>query len=316
MGKYIIGRLLAVIPTVFVLLLFVVVLIRLLPGNAVDIILSEQAHASKVDRQELEKRLGLDKSLLQQYVDYTVGIFRGDLGKSVWSRDPVTGIIRSKIGVSLELGMLTLLFGTVTGIAIGVISAAAQNSVIDYVLRSVSIVGLSVPSFALAVGVVVLPTLWWGWSPSIIYTPPSAGLWPHITQYFVPALILGFGLSATLMRLTRTTMLDVLRQDYIRTAQAKGLNSRAVLVRHALRNALVPVVSLLGVQVAFVISGSVIIEQVFGLPGIGRQLVLSLATRDYPVVQGITVVSGLVVIVVNLLVDLSYGLLDPRVKIA
>ena len=315
MTKYALGRLLAVVPTIFALLLFVVVLIRLLPGNAVDIMLAEQAHASKVDHQELERRLGLDKPLLRQYLDYTVGVLHGDLGESVWTRQSVTSIIRAKLPVTVELGFLSLLIGAVFGIAVGVVSAATQNSLLDYALRSFSIIGLSFPNFALALAAVVLPTLWWGWSPSVIYTPLSGGLWPHMTQFFVPALILGFGLSATLMRLTRTTMLEVLRQDYIRTARAKGLGSRLVLFRHALRNAMIPVVSLLGVQVAFVISGSVIMEQVFGFPGIGRQLVLSLSTRDYPVIQGITVISGLFVILVNLLVDLSYGLLDPRIKV-
>ncbi|MFN8559731.1 MAG: ABC transporter permease [Dehalococcoidia bacterium] len=315
MTNYVIGRLLAVVPTLLVLLLFVVVLIRLLPGNAVDIILAEQANASKLDRQELEARIGLNKPLPQQYIEYATGVLRGDLGLSIWTRQPVTEIIRTKLPVTMELGILALTIGTIFGIVVGVVSAATQNSPIDYLLRSFSILGLSVPNFALALAVVVLPTLWWGWSPSVIYTPPSGGLRHHVTQFLAPALILGFGLSATLMRLTRTTMLEVLRQDYIRTARSKGLASRLVLFRHALRNALIPVVSLLGVQVAFVISGSVIMEQVYGFPGVGRQLILSLAMRDYPVIQGVTVVSGSFVIFANLLVDLSYGVLDPRIKV-
>jgi peptide/nickel transport system permease protein len=161
---------------------------------------------------------------------------------------------------------------------------------------------------------VVLPQIWWGWSPPTIYTPPSAGIWAHISQFFTPALVLGLGLSASLMRLTRTMMLEVLRQDYVRTAHAKGLGPFPVVMRHALRNAMIPVISLLGLQVAFLLSGTVLIETIFSLPGMGRELVSSLSNRDYPVIQGITVVAGLGVILINLLVDISYGILDPRLK--
>jgi peptide/nickel transport system permease protein len=314
MMAYLVARVLAIIPTMLVLLFFVVLLVRLLPGNAVDIILQEQVKARDTSRRELERRLGLDKPVPLQYLDYTLGALRGDLGRSVWSREPVMDIIRSRIGVTLELGLLTLAFGSVLGILVGVVSAVMQNSPLDFLLRGLSILGLSVPNFALATLVIVLPTLWWGWSPSIIYTPPSAGLWDHISQFFTPAILLGVGLSAGLMRITRTQMLEVLRQDYIRTARAKGLGGRSVVLRHALQNALIPVVTVLGLQVAFILSGSVLIEQVFALPGMGRTLIGAISTRDYPLVQGITVVSGLFVILVNLVVDLSYGVLDPRVR--
>jgi peptide/nickel transport system permease protein len=311
---YLVARLIAIIPTVLVLLFFVVVLVRLLPGNAVDVILQEQVRARDTGREELEKRFGLDKPLPLQYIDYTMGVFRGDLGRSVWSREPVTTIILKRIGVTIELGVLGLTIGAASGVLLGVLSAVLRNTAPDYVLRSISILGLSVPSFALATLVIVLPTIWWGWSPPIIYTPPSRGLWEHVSQFFVPALLLGIGLSAGLMRITRTQMLEVLRQDYIRTARAKGLAGPRVVIRHALRNALIPVVTVLGLQVAFLLSGSVLIEQIFGLPGMGRTLLGAISTRDYPLVQGITVVSGLFVIFVNLVVDLSYGILDPRVR--
>lgn len=315
MTRYVISRMVGIVPTVLVLLLFVVVLVRLLPGNAIDIILQEQVKAGDATRTDLEKRLGLDKPVPLEYVDYSFGVVRGDLGRSVWSREPVTNVIKSRIGVTLELTMWALLVATFTGISIGVISAISQNSPVDYLLRSFSILGLSIPNFALATMVLVLPTIWWGWSPSLLYTPPSAGLWEHVSQFFIPALVLGLSSSATLMRITRTMMLEVMRLDYIRTARAKGLSGRTVVRRHALRNAMIPVVSLLGIQAAFLLSGVVIIESVFALPGIGRTLIDAIATRDYPVVQGIAVVTGLMVIVINLLVDLSYGLLDPRVKV-
>lgn len=302
------------IPTVLVLVLFVVVLVRMLPGDAVDILLSEEIGASDLNRQQLEARLGLDKSLPEEYGSYAVGVLRGDLGNSLWSQQPVNKLLIKKLGVTLELSGLALLVGATFGISIGVLSAVTRGSVMDYVLRSFAIFGLSVPNFAIATAVTVLPAVWWGWSPSLIYKPPGDGLWPHISQFFVPALVLGLALSASLMRITRTMMLEVLGQDYIRTARAKGLGGFPVIMRHALRNALIPVISLLGIQVAFLVSGTVIIENIFGLPGMGRELIYSMNSRDYPVVQGLTVMAGLLVIAVNLMVDLSYGVLDPRTR--
>lgn len=315
MIRYILARVVGMVPAVLVLVLFVVILIRLLPGNAVDIMLTEQVRAGDTSRADLEHRLGLDKSIPQDYVDYTVGLVQGDLGKSVWSQKPVTELLWRRLGVTLELAAIALVMAIAAGVPIGVISAVRQNSVIDYVLRSVSILGLAVPNFAIATMVLVLPTIWWHWSPSLIYTAPSDGLWDHVSQFFIPAAVLSLSLSATIMRLTRTAMLEVMRLDHIRTARAKGLPEATVVYRHALRNALIPVVSLIGVQVAFLLSGAVIIENVFALPGVGRLLVEAVATRDYPLVQGITVVAGLLVIATNLVVDLSYGVLDPRVKV-
>lgn len=315
MVQYVLNRLLGVVPTVLLLLFFVVVLIRLLPGNAADILLAEQAGSDGVTRDEIETRLGLDDSLPQAYLDYAAGLFRGDLGRSVWSQNSVASNLVSKAGVTLELTFLSLLIGTVLGIGGGVVAAVWQNTLLDYGLRSAFIVFLSVPNFALATLVIVLPVLWWNWSPPLTYTPMSGGLWSHVSQFFTPALILGTGLAAVLMRLTRTMMLEVLRQDFVRTARAKGLNGRVVVLRHALRNALIPVVSVLGLNIAALLSGTVLIESIFGLPGIGRELVSSLNVRDYPMIQGITVVTGLGVIFVNLLIDVSYGILDPRIKL-
>lgn len=315
MGRYLILRLVGIVPTVLLLVLFVVVLIRLLPGNAVDVMLAEQAQADDVSRQELEARLGLDTPMAVAYGEYALGLFRGDLGKSLWSRQPVTDIIVRRLGVTLELTFLGLLFTTAVGVPVGVVSAIWQNTWLDYLVRGLSVLGLSVPNFAIATMVIVLPALWWGWSPPLIYVPMNAGLWDHLSQFFVPALVLSLSLIATVARMTRSMMLEVLRLDYVRTARAKGLGERTVIYRHALRNALIPVVSILGVQIAFLLSGSVIIENVFALPGIGRTLIQSISIRDYPLVQGITVVTGLLVILVNLLIDLSYVVIDPRVKV-
>ena len=309
-----IARLLAIVPTTMVLILFVVVLIRLLPGDAIDVLLEEQVRLDDVSRGELEARLGLDKSLPEEFVRYTLGTLRGDLGNSIFTEESVTGLIRKRIGVTMTMGVMALVIGATTGVVIGIISAVRRNSLLDYFLRSVSIAGLSIPNFAIATAVIVFPTIWWKWSPPVIYTQPGDGIWPYLAQFFTPAIILGLSLSASLMRLTRTMMLEVLRQDYITTARSKGLHEGKVVMRHALRNALIPVVSLLGIQVAFLLSGTVILESIFSLPGLGRTLIGALTARDYPVVQGLTVVSGLLVIMVNLLVDLSYGVLDPRTR--
>ncbi len=315
MFKYVMARLAGIVPTILLLIVFVVFLIRLLPGDAVDILLADSGgRGGEVSTTEIEKELGLDKSIPEEVVSYTVGLARGDLGNSLWSKRPVTDVILSEIGITLELAMLSLVIGVVSGVGIGVLSAVFRGGLFDYALRSGSILGLTIPNFALATMVVVFPTLWWGWSPPLTYTPIGEGLSGHVAQFITPALILGFGLSASLMRLTRTTMIEVLSQDYIRTARAKGLRGRPVVLRHALRNALLPVVSLFGLQMGALLSGTVLLEQVFGVPGIGQELLNAVRTRDYPMVQGITVVAGVLVILTNLIVDISYGLIDPRVK--
>ena len=314
MRNYVIARLIAVIPTVLLLVMFVVVLVRLLPGDAIDLLLEEEIQLDEVSRAELEAKLGIDKSIPEEFVSYSLGMLRGDLGNSIFTDLPVTTIVRKRIGVTLELASIALLLGSTSGVTIGVISAVKRNSILDYALRSYSIAGLSVPNFAVATALIVFPTIWWQWSPPLIYSPPSDGLWTHFSQFFAPAVILSLTLGASLQRITRTMMLEVLRQDYITTARSKGLNEFRVITRHALRNALIPVVSLLGLQVAFLISGTVILESIFSLPGIGRTMIGAITERDYPVVQGLTVVSGLSVIMINLFVDLSYGVLDPRTR--
>ena len=316
MGRYILARVLGLIPTLALLIFFVVMLVRMLPGDIIDLILEEQV-LSQDDRAAFEKKLGLDKSVPEEWVDFTVGVFtRADLGNSIWNQRPVRDVIADKLPVTLKLGLMALAVSSTVGIMVGILAAVKQDTIVDYALRSLSIASLSIPSFATATLVIVLPVIWFGWSPSIIYRPPDDGFVSHYTQFIVPALILGMVLSSTLMRMTRTMMLEVMRQDYIRTARAKGVTERVVIFRHALRNAMIPVISLLGLQVANLVGGTVIIETVFGLPGVGRLLIASVGIRDYPMVQGITVMFGMSVIVVNLLVDLSYGWLDPRARIA
>jgi peptide/nickel transport system permease protein len=322
MLRYIVGRLIAMIPALLLLVFAVVVMVRLLPGSAVDVLTAQAASRgtsggfSKTDRAQIERDLGLSDSLPMQFGKYTLNALHGDLGKSIWTKERVTTVIQRALPVTLTLSALALVWSTIIGVAIGIISAARRGRSSDYLLRTVAIVGLSIPNFALGTTLVVLPTIWWHWSPPVFYTSfDGSNFWPYISQYFTPAFVLGLALAATLMRLSRTQLLEVLRQDYMRTAHSKGLAERVSLFRHALPNVLIPVVSLLGIQVATLISGTVVIEAIFGLPGIGRLLLSAINERNYPIIQGVTLVSGILVMLVNLLVDVSYGFLNPRVRL-
>ena len=321
MTKYIIARLAGILPTTLLLLLTVVVLVRLLPGSAIDALEAQAAVTgtsgmSSEARAGLERRLGLDKPLPLQYAHYTWNAAQINLGQSVLTGQPVTKMIGRTLPVTLVLGIMALVWSTLAGMTIGLISAVIRGTVVDYVLRSISILGLSIPNFALATFVIVMFTVWWKWSPPVTYTSfDGSNLWTYVSQFFAPALVLGLATSAVIMRLTRTQLLEVLGHDYVRTARAKGLPERTAVLRHALPNALIPVVSTLGLEVATLISGAVLIEAIFGLPGMGRMLLTAISQRDYPVIQGIAVVSGMFVIFANLLVDISYGWLNPRVRV-
>ena len=314
MRSYAFGRILGMLPTLFVLLLTVVVIMKLIPGDIVDILSESRGKISGEERAEIEARLGLDESLPRTFVNYGSHALRGDLGQSLWKGTSVSDLILDRLPVTATLAFLALTTSIVTGITIGVVSASARGTKIDYALRSLAVLGLCIPHFALAALAVIVPTLWFGWSPSVIFKPADSGLWVYGSQFAVPALVLGTGLAASLMRLTRTVMLNVLGEDYVRTAYAKGLASGPVILRHAMPNALIPVLSLLGLQFAALMSGTIVVESVFGLPGMGRLLLEALNTRDYPLIQGIVLTIGVMVVVINLVVDLSYGVVDPRTR--
>ena len=314
MVKYITRRMVGLIPTLMILLFLVVVMVELIPGDVIDLILEEKYAKNDEARVLLEQELGLDRPLPLRYITYVGGVFTGDLGHSLWTDQPVTELIIQRAVPTIEIGILSIIVGSVIGIGIGIISAVRQDSFLDYSLRSIAILGLSVPNFALATAYVVFPAIWWGIAPNMRYVSFTEAPMDHIQIILPPAIILGVSLSATLMRLMRTTMLNELRQDYVRTAQSKGLVNRSVVLRHVLKNALIPVITLLGLQIAFLIGGSVITESVFAIPGVGRLLLSSIANRDYPVIQGIVVVIGFFVITTNLLIDLSYAWLDPRIR--
>lgn len=315
MASYLMRRVFATLPTAALIVLAVVLLIRVLPGNVVDVRLAEQGNTSPEARAALEHQLGLDKNPVEAYLDYLGGVVRGDLGRSFGTDEPVSDLIFARLPVTMEIVVSGLLLGLIFGVFAGAFSASRRGTSSDQVVRIFSIIFLSLPPFAVATGVVVLPVLWWGWSPPVTYTAFSESPWAHIQQLIAPALVLALASGAVVMRFSRTTFLDVLGGDFVRTARAKGLLSRTVLLRHALPNALIPVLTLVGVQVGALFSGSVVIETIFGIPGLGRLLISALGTRDYPVLQGMTLVTGIGVLMINLIVDMLYPVIDPRVKL-
>jgi peptide/nickel transport system permease protein len=310
--RYLAKRLLVAIPSLLIASLIVFSLPRLLPGDAVELMLAEKAYAKDVA--ELRAKLGLDRALSIQYVEWLGRAARGDLGESLWTRRPVLEEIGRRLPVTLELAVAALCIAVFLAIPVGVLAAARQDSVADFLVRSAAILGLSIPGFWLATLVIVLPAIWWGWRPVTGFTDLSRDPVEHVVQLLLPASILGVASAGALMRLTRGMLLEVLRQDYVRTAWAKGLAEGAIVMKHGLRNAVIPVVTLLGTQLPQIIGGTVIIEQIFGLPGMSRFLFDAINQRDYPVIQGVNLVVVSTVVVVNLTVDAIYAVLDPRIR--
>ena len=315
MGAYILRRLLALVPTLIIVSIIVFVTIRLIPGDVIDMMLSQNdIGADKLSRDQLIAALGMDRPMPEQYLRWVWALMHGDLGNSLWHSTPVLQEVLNRLPITFELGLMALIIGLLIALPIGVYSAMRQDTKSDLLFRSFSILLLAVPSFWLGTMVMVFPSIWWGWSPEVNYVKFSDDPLQNMKQMLVPALVLGTSLSAITMRMTRTMMLEVLRQDYIRTAWAKGLRERVVVVRHAVRNALIPVVTLIGLQAPLLIGGAVIIEQIFVLPGMGLMMLDAVSQRDYPVISGVFLVVGVAVMLINLVVDLSYGLLDPRVR--
>ena len=316
MQTYILRRLLALLPTLLIASIIVFVIVRMVPGDVVDLMLSQNdAGSNKLTRDQLMETLGLDKPIWQQYGIWISRLaFHGDLGDSLWQGDSVLSMIAERLPVTFELGLLAMIIALTVAIPVGVYSAVKQDTAGDYITRSFSLLMLAVPSFWIGTMVTVFPSIWWGWSPEIHFTPFLEDPWANLQQMLIPATILGLSLSAITMRMTRTMMLEVLRQDYIRTARAKGLSKLLILTRHAVRNALIPVITLIGSQAPILIGGAVILEQIFVLPGMGLLLLDAVNQRDYPVVTGVFFIVGISVMLINLVVDLSYGLIDPKVR--
>jgi len=319
MGTYIVRRLLLVIPTLLIVTALTTISIRLIPGDAVDVLVGQMDLSGKEDRGELraqlEKQLGLDAPIPVQYVRWWKDVLlHGDLGDSIFMGVSVKSQIIQRLPVTLEIGVLALIIAMLISFPIAIYSAIRQDTIGDYALRGLAIILISLPEFWVGIMVVVFPSIWWGWSPPIL----NISLWDdpigNLKMYILPAAILGMGINGVNMRLMRTMMLEVVREDYIRTAYAKGLTERVVIFRHAVKNALIPVVTVIGLNVPVVIGGSIIIEQIFGLPGMGRLAVEAAFIRDYPTIIGVTLVYAVVVLLIILITDLSYAFLDPRIR--
>lgn len=312
MSLYLARRVILLLPTLLGVTILVFALVRLLPGDVVTMLLQDYAYGKDAD--ELRTKLGLDRPVHTQYLDWLGGLARGHLGTSLRSNTAVTDELVNRIPVTVELGLIGLLTGLAIAIPVGVISAVRQDTPIDYVARSTAIGMLAIPAFWLGTLVITLPSIWWQWTPPLRYTRLFDDPGRNLSQMIVPGLILGLALSGALMRLTRAQMLEVLRQDYVLTANAKGLAERAVIFRHALKNAFIPVLTLLGLQVSILVSGTVVLEIVFSLPGMGRYLLDAVMNRDYPIIQAINLIFAAVIVLANLVVDLLYAWFDPRVR--
>ncbi|HEY5378933.1 MAG TPA: ABC transporter permease [Pseudolabrys sp.] len=312
MGSYLIRRFFLMLLTLFGISVLVFTMLRVVPGNIADILFDSAGMIDTAEKAKLETEFGLDKPIVVQYVSWIDGLAHGDLGYSYVSEKPALDEIAPRIPITAKLAGLALLFSIVFGVPLGVISAVKQNSKLDYVLRVVSLSGLSMPSFWLGLLILMGFVHFFGTIP--IYTTPPVGFWNSLALFSVPAAAVGFRSSALVMRLTRSSMLEVLRQDYIRTARAKGAADRTVNYHHALRNAMLPVVTVIGIEAAFLMGGLIVTETVFNIPGVARFLVEAIRWRDYPIVQNLVMFIAIVAVSINFLVDLLYAALDPRIK--
>jgi len=310
--NYVLRRLLVALPSLLIASLIVFTLPRLIPGDVVQLMLDEKAYGK--DLEDLRAKLGLNRPIPVQYVEWLGSVARGNLGESLWTRQPVVSELARRLPVSATLGAMALAVAIAIGIPVGVIAAVRQDGVLDFFARSAAVFGLSVPSFVLAIVLTLLPAIWWGWTPRAQFVTFTSAPGAYLLQFVLPAIILGVASAAGIMRLTRGMLLEVLRHDYVRTAWAKGLRERVVVLKHALKNAVIPVITVLGLQVAAVAGGTVVIESIFGIPGMGQFLVDAIIQRDYPVIQGINLVIVVIIVASNLAVDLTYALLDPRIR--
>jgi len=312
MTTYVIKRFLLMILTLIGMSILIFVLLRLVPGNIVDILFDSAGMVDPAQKAEIEAELGLDRPVPVQYLSWIGGLLQGDLGYSYVSELPTIDELAPRIPITFKLAGLALFFSILFGVPLGVISAVKQDTYLDYILRVVSLSGLSLPSFWLGLLILMAFVAWAGYIP--IYTDPPETLWEELLLYSVPAAAVGFRSSALIMRLTRSSMLEIMRQDYIRTARSKGASENAINYHHALKNAVLPVVTIIGIEAAFLIGGLIVTETVFNIPGMARFLVEAIQWRDYPIVQNLVMLMALVTVLVNFAVDLLYASLDPRIR--
>ncbi|HJU18201.1 MAG TPA: ABC transporter permease [Stellaceae bacterium] len=312
MGAYLVRRFGLMLLTLFGISVIIFVLLRVAPGDIADVLFDAAGYVDPAEKVTIEHDLGLDRPLVVQYAAWIGGLMHGDLGYSYVTDRPALSEILPRIPVTATLAGLAMLFAVLIGVPAGVVSAVRQDTGLDYVLRVVGLSGLSMPSFWLGLLALTASVSWFRLIP--IYSEAPQGLGATLAMYGLPAAVVGFRSSALIMRLTRSSMLEVLRQDYIRTARAKGAPGHVVNFRHALRNAVLPLVTLLGVEAAFLLGGLVVVETVFNIPGVARFLVDAVIWRDYPIVQNLVMYIAVIVVIMNFLVDMLYAALDPRIK--
>jgi peptide/nickel transport system permease protein len=314
MYKYVIRRLLLSIPVLLLSSLIVFGLMRVMPGDALTALMGESGNVSVKDLQKLQKDLGLDLPYYKQYGIWLWQMVSLNPGYSIFTNEPIVVALKKAVPVTLELAALAIILGLVIAIPVGVLSATRQDTPSDYVGRVVAVSGLSIPDFWLGTLVITFAAIWFHWIPPIGYVSLWESPWRNLQQFLLPAAILGFRLSAATMRMTRSTVLEVLREDYVRTAWAKGLAGRIVVYKHALKNALVPVITIVGGQLGVLLAGTVVVETIFALPGMGRLTVEAILYRDYPIVQTNVMLVAATLVTLNLIVDLAYAWLDPRIR--
>ena len=313
MHRYIINRLLSTIITVFGVTIIIFLLVRLIPGTIVELMLGTEALTSYESMESLRAYFGLDQPLLVQYYHWISRVLTGDLGTSWRAGIPVTQFILSRLPVTIELSLIAVVLALLFGIPAGIVSALVPNSWIDNVTRVVALLGLSFPLPWQATLFVLILSVSFNWAPRMTWVSPFEDLATNLKIMLIPGFVLGTISTAVIMRMTRSSMLDVLNQDYIRTARAKGLTEWVLIVSHALKNALIPVVTVAGLQMGWLLGGSVVVEEVFTLPGLGRLVLWAIYQRDYPTVQGTVLFIAVMVMILNLIVDILYGFLDPRI---
>jgi peptide/nickel transport system permease protein len=313
---YLVKRLLLIVPTLFGVAAVVFLIMRVIPGDVTLLILGGD-QTGRIDPQQLaamRHQLGLDQPLAVQFGAWLWGVLRLDFGTSLWTGQPVIEEVLIRLPLSLEVAILATIVSVLLAIPLGMLAAVRQDTWVDYVIRVVSIGGQAIPSFWVGILVILFLVIYFGWGPPLEFTPPWVDPWANFQQLVWPVLTIGYRYAAVTTRMTRSTVLEVLREDYIRTAWAKGLRERAVVIRHALKNAMLPVITLVGTEFAFLIGGLVVTETVFTLNGVGRFVVDAVAHRDYPVVQALVFLIALCFVIVNLLIDLTYAWLDPRIR--
>ncbi len=315
MRTYLAKRLLLIVPTLLGVAAVVFVIMRIIPGDVALLILGGDAgHIDRAQLAAMHQQLGLDQPLVVQFGTWLWGVLRFDFGTSLWTGQPVVEELLIRLPLSLELAVLATIVSVLLAIPFGILSAVRQDTWLDYVIRVISIGGLAIPSFWVGILVILFLVIYFGWGPPLEFTPPWVDPWANFQQMVWPVVTVGYRYAAVTARMTRSTLLEVLREDYIRTAWAKGLRERAIVIRHALKNTMLPVITLIGTEFAFLIGGLVVTETVFTLNGVGRFVVDAVAHRDYPVVQALVFLIAFSFVIVNLVIDLAYAWFDPRIR--